>query len=369
MIADRKNDHVNRALDQHDRGLVANDFDSVSFIHHALAGIEAGDVSLATSIAGLRFEVPFFINAMTGGSEKTGIVNRQLAIAARETGLAIAAGSMSAYFADRTCADTYRVLRRENPAGIVMANINAATSIDLARRAVDLLEASALQIHLNSVQEIVMPEGDRSFGSWPRRIEEIVAAIEVPVIVKEVGFGLSRKTIEWLRDVGVAAADVGGAGGTNFASIENGRRTSMDFSFMTDWGQSTAACLLDAADVGGIDLVGSGGVRSPLDVARALALGAATAGVAGRFLQTLAVSGLEALISMIRTWAEQLSQIMTVLGVTSPDSFRSCDLLITGELASYCRLRDLDPGAYTMRSAGVRASTASLPLAPRFGIK
>ncbi|MGV0816084.1 type 2 isopentenyl-diphosphate Delta-isomerase [Mycolicibacterium boenickei] len=359
MIADRKNEHVSLALNQHNRGPLANDFDAVTFIHHALDGLGAGEVSLGADFAGLSAQVPIFINAMTGGSEETGILNRQLAIAARETGLPIAAGSMSAYFSDCRSAETYRVLRQENPSGIVMANINATTPVDLARRAVDLLEANALQIHLNSVQEIVMPEGDRSFGSWPRRIEQIVAAIEVPVVVKEVGFGLSRRTVEWLRDAGVAAADVGGTGGTNFARIENSRRASMDYSFITGWGQSTAACLLDAAGVTGIDLVGSGGVRSPLDVARGLALGASTVGVAGYFLKILIACGTEALISTIRTWTEQLCQIMTVLGVRSPADFANTDLLVTGELEAYCRLRRIDPAAYSARSSVARAALSS----------
>ncbi|WP_238845614.1 hypothetical protein [Nocardia terpenica] len=156
VIGNRKDDHVRYAVDQHRHGAGSNDFDSVAFVHHALAGIDRAQVNLAIEIAGRRWATPLYINAMTGGSDRTGVINRELAIAAAATGLPIASGSMSAYLCDATVADTYRVLRTENPHGFVMANVNANTTGDQARCAVDLLEANALQIHLNAVQEIVM---------------------------------------------------------------------------------------------------------------------------------------------------------------------------------------------------------------------
>src|SRR6202035_5681083 len=120
--------------------------------------------------------------------------------------------------------------------------------------------ADALQIHLNTIQETVMPEGDRSFSSWGPRIEEIVTGVDVPVIVKEVGFGLSRESVLTLKEMGVSAADVAGRGGTNFARIENDRRDHADYSYLADWGQSAPACLLDAQGAG-IPVLASGGVR------------------------------------------------------------------------------------------------------------
>lgn len=354
MIGNRKDDHIRLAVEQQSHGTRTNDFDSVAFVHHALAGIDRDDVTLATEFAGNHWSTPLFVNGMTGGSERAGAVNRELAVAARETGTPIACGSMSAYLKDASVADTYRVLRRMNPHGFVMANVNATATVEQACRAVDLLEADALQIHLNAVQEIVMPEGDRSFVGWQRQVEQITTAVEIPVIVKEVGFGLSRQTVLWLRDAGVAVADVGGRGGTNFARIENSRRGRGDYSFIEEWGQSTASCLLDVDDVTGIDIFASGGIRSPLDVARALALGAAATGVAGRFLHTLIEEGTEALVAMIRNWLEQLRQMMAVLGAATPAELLGCDLLITDGLESFCRIRDIDPCSYATRS--VRAT-------------
>jgi isopentenyl-diphosphate Delta-isomerase len=351
VTSSRKDEHVRYAVDQQRVRRSHNDFDDVAFLHHALAGSDCAQVSLQTNVAGRVWAAPLYISAMTGGSQHTGEINRGLAAAAAETGLAIAAGSMSLFLHEESTAETFRVLRTENPSGFVMANVNANTTVDQARRAVDLLCADALQVHLNAVQEIVMPEGDRSFTSWRRQIDNIVAGVEVPVIVKEVGFGLSRQTVSWLRDSGVAAADVAGCGGTNFASIENiRRRDGADYSFIESWGQSTPACLIDAAHVTGIDLLGSGGVRSPLDTVRALALGASATGIAGRFLLELLDHGITGLISLIGEWLEQLRQVMAILGSSTPAELRHTDVILTGNLDTYCRQRRIDTTLFAFRS-------------------
>ncbi|RKS73108.1 isopentenyl-diphosphate delta-isomerase [Actinomadura pelletieri DSM 43383] len=362
MIADRKDDHVRLAAEQQRRSGGHNQFDDVSFVHHALAGIDRTEVSLATRFAGIAWPVPLFVNAMTGGSAKTGAVNRELAIAARETGVPIATGSMSAYFKDPSTADTFAVMRRENPDGFVMANVNANASVENARRAVDLLRADALQIHVNAVQETVMPEGDRSFAHWAPRIEEIASGVDVPVIVKEVGFGLSRETVELLRDLGVRAVDVAGRGGTDFARIENDRRLNggrdpgehggrerADYSYLNGWGQSAAACLLDAAGAG-VPVLASGGVRHPLDVARGLALGASAAGVSGRFLTTVLDGGAAALVARVTAWLDQLTALMTMLGARTPADLARRDLLVRGGLREFCADRGVDTRRLATRS-------------------
>lgn len=354
MSAQRKDDHVRLAIEQHHAHSGHNQFDDVSFVHHALAGIDRPDVSLGTAFAGLSWQVPIYINAMTGGSVKTGAINRDLATAAHETGVPIASGSMNAYLKDPSCAGTFRVLREENPNGFVMANINATTSVDNARRAIDLLEANALQIHVNTAQETPMPEGDRSFSSWGPQIEKIAAAVEVPVIVKEVGNGLSRQTVLTLQDLGVRAADVSGRGGTDFARIENGRRELADYAFLHGWGQSTAACLLDAQDAG-IALLASGGVRHPLDAARALALGARAVGASAGFLRTLLDGGVPALVAQITTWLDQLAALQTMLGARTPADLTHCDVLVHGELRSFCADRGVDTRRLARRSSSVAA--------------
>lgn len=355
MIADRKDDHVRFAAEQQRNLGGYNQFDDVSFVHHALAGIDRSDVSLATHFGGIEWQVPLYINAMTGGSAKTGAVNRDLAIAARETGVPIATGSMSAYFADESVADTFSVMRRENPDGFIMANINANASVEKARRAIGLLRADALQIHINTIQETVMPEGDRSFSAWGRQIEKIAAGVDVPVIVKEVGFGLSRETISTLQEMGVRVADVAGRGGTNFARIENDRRDRADYSYLNGWGQSAPACLLDAQGAG-IPVLASGGVRNPLDVSRGLALGAAAAGASGQFLKTVLDGGAPALISQISAWLDQLEALMTALGARTPADLTRCDVRVHGDLRAFCADRGIETRRLATRSNSYSAT-------------
>ncbi|RST08984.1 type 2 isopentenyl-diphosphate Delta-isomerase [Streptomyces sp. WAC07149] len=344
MNATRKDDHVRLAVAQHEdrHGDRPSTFDDVRFLHHALAGTDRDRIDLSTTVAGRTWPVPLYINAMTGGTGATGRINRDLAIAARETGLPIATGSLSPYLKDPGTAETFTTVRRHHPDGFVMANLNANATPEQARRVVGLLEADALQIHLNSVQETVMPEGDRSFGHWPAAISAIAGAVEVPVIVKEVGFGLSGRTVAHLAGLGVAAADVAGRGGTDFARIENGRRPEGDYAYLEGWGLSTAEALLDARD-SGLPLLASGGIRHPLDAVRALALGARAVGSSGPFLTTVTAGGPDALIARITTWIDQLTALMTLLGAPTPAGLASCELLLTGALHDFCTRRGIHP--------------------------
>src|SRR5699024_780320 len=219
----RKNEHVSLSQKFHGDERDSS-FHDLQFVHHSLPMIDVEEVSLETKIGNLSLQAPFFINAMTGGSPWTKKVNEKLAIVARETNLAIATGSVSAGLKTPEVADSYRIVREVNPHGLVFANLGAGHGLENAKKAVDLLQADAFQIHVNAPQEVVMPEGDRTFRDWLSNIEEIVEGLDVPVIVKEVGFGMSRETIAQLRSVGVEHIDISGTGGTNFAQIENYRR-------------------------------------------------------------------------------------------------------------------------------------------------
>jgi isopentenyl-diphosphate delta-isomerase len=349
----RKEDHVRLAAGQWATPQSGNEFDDLEFVHHALGDVATGSVDTTTDLVGRPTPWPFYVNGMTGGTEHTGHINRQLAIAARETGLAMGCGSVSIALEDEAAADGFRVIRRENPDGLVMANIGVGRSADDAVRAVDLLGADALQVHVNAVQETVMPEGSPDFADWLGGIEDIVRACPVPVLVKEVGFGLSARTLHQLAEVGVAHADVSGRGGTDFLRIENDRRPGGDFGYLTGFGQSAPAALLDAAgtDAGRhLAIYASGGVRNPLDVVKALALGARSVGVAGSFLTAVVDGGAEALIDRIRTWQSHLRDLMALLGAADVPALAGTDLLVRGRLKEYCELRGIDPAAYARRT-------------------
>ncbi|MEV7974282.1 type 2 isopentenyl-diphosphate Delta-isomerase [Cellulomonas sp. NPDC089187] len=346
--AARKADHVRLASAQHaEPG--PHDLDHVRPMNHPLTAGNRAAVDLSIHGRVLRWGVPLYINAMTGGTAHTLTINRALARAARETGVPIASGSTGILHREPAAIPSFRVLREANPDGFVMANINANLSPEQARRSVEILEADALQIHLNPAQEIVMPEGDRDFTRWSDNLAAIVTEVGVPVIAKEVGAGMSRGTVTALRDLGVAAVDVSGRGGTDFTAIESDRRTDGGMPYLAKWGQSAAEGLLDAAGTE-VDLLASGGLRHPLDAVRALALGALAVGVAGGFLHTLLTDGEAALVARIETWLSQIGDIMTLLGASTPAELRQTDLLITGPLREFCELRGIDAGAYARRS-------------------
>jgi isopentenyl-diphosphate delta-isomerase len=358
--AGRKDDHVRLAAEQQEAGARRNDFDDVTFVHHALDGIDAERVDLGVDIAGTAWSLPFHINAMTGGSENTGRINRELAIAARETGVAIASGSLSAGLDDPALLPTFRVLRDENPGGVVWANIGVERSPDDARRAVEALAADALQVHLNSVQETVMPEGSRHFSGWLHSLEALRDAVDVPLVVKEVGFGLSTRTLTRLYDLGIPYADVSGRGGTDFVRIENSRRRGGDYGYLAGWGQSAVASLLDAPASVPV-LLASGGVRTPLDVVRALALGARAVGVSGTFLAPVLDGGADALVARITEWSQHTRALFAVLGATDADALRRTDLIIDGPTARFCAARGIDITAWARRSDAVPPTERSRP--------
>lgn len=344
--AARKEDHIRLASQQQAEGQRRNDFDDVEFLHHALGGIDAEQVEISTDVGPWRWRTPLYINGMTGGTGHAAEINRALAIAARETGVPVASGSLGIAVDAPETAATFTVLRQENPDGFVMANLGAGRPAEHAKIAVDLLQADALQIHVNPVQETVMPEGSRDFSGWLAGLEATVAASPVPVIVKEVGFGLSRSTLITLRDIGVQVADVAGVGGTDFARIEAGRRDD-GYWHLNGFGQSAAACLVDAPE--GITVLSSGGVRSPLDVVRSLALGAAAAGAAGPMLSA-AMQGEDAAVEHLRTWLGRTRELMALLGAATPQRLRNTDVLLRGRVREFAELRGIDPRGLARRS-------------------
>lgn len=292
----------------------------------------ADGTSASTSILTPAFlwRSPLYINAMTGGSANAQKINAQLARVAAKTGVAIASGSLSAALQNDALTATFSVIRSENPRGFVMANVSAGTSQSDAMRAVDMLQANALQVHLNAAQELVMPEGDRDFRNWLKNIEQIVRSCErmrVPVVVKETGCGMTARDVLRLRNIGVRAVDVSGRGGTNFVAIENARRSHGGYDYLADWGLTTVESLIDiqkcdALKANPVEIFASGGVRTPLDVVRALALGASAVGVAGEFLHTLMHEGEDALTQQISDWQEQIRVIMALLGCKSVADLR-----------------------------------------------
>lgn len=346
--AERKWDHIRYALQSEKKCSAA--FEDIQFIHQSLPDINVDEIRLDYSIGELSLSSPIFINAMTGGGgERTFRINKELSIVANETGLAMAVGSQMSALKDESERYTYKIVRQENPNGIIIANLGSEATIDNAKMAVEMLEANALQIHLNVIQELTMPEGDRNFTGALKRIESIVREINVPVIVKEVGFGVSRETVQALTAIGVSFVDIGGVGGTNFAQIENKRREN-SLSFFNAWGIPTAISILEAANQSkDLSIIGSGGIRSSLEIAKAIAIGADGVGIAGLFLKDLLEKGIDTLKSNIDTLHHELIFIMAALGAKKIPDLKNVPLIISGNTFHWLNQRGIDTTKYSRR--------------------
>ncbi len=336
----RKNEHIALGLKQKPGPA---DFSDIHFINNCLPELDLEGVTLKTSLLGAPLGSPFFINALTGGTPMAKKINAALAGAAAECRLPMALGSQMAALADPRVEDTFTVVRRIHPGGVIWANLGAYAAPEQARRAVEMVGAAALQIHLNVPQELAMREGDRCFHGALKRIEKIIAAVDCPVIVKEVGFGMAREQARQLIEAGAAALDTGGRGGTNFLAIENRRSRRRLSPELLHWGLPTAVSLLEVLDAaaGKAGVIASGGMFSSLNAAKALALGAQAVGIAGYPLYILLKRGRRVLVRAIKKLERELRLIMLMTGSASLEDLRRTPLVITGFTADWMRQRGL----------------------------
>lgn len=280
IISKRKDEHIKFANEEE---VGTNDFDKIILEHNSLPNLNYQEINLESDFLGFKSNYPFYINAMTGGSQKALEINKKLALIAKHFNIPIVLGSQSAAFKDPKLIETYKIVRDNYETGIIVANVSANATLEQAIKAVEMVNANALSIHINVVQELVMDEGDRDFSKWQSNIKTIVDNLTVPVIVKEVGFGMSKEVIERLKSLGVKYIDVSGKGGTNFARIERKRSVNNDFIF-EDVGISTVNSLLNGKDID-ITLHASGGIRNALDIYKAIKLGAKNVGLSQYFLK------------------------------------------------------------------------------------
>ena len=329
----RKADHIRICLEEDVQGRgVTSGFENYTFAHEALPEIDLANIDTSLDLWGHRLRVPFLISSMTGGTNDAEAINRNLALAAQELGLAMGVGSQRAALQRPELEPTYQV-RRWAPNIHLFANIGAVQlnysyGIDECRRAVDMIEADALILHLNALQEAVQPEGDTNFAGLLGKLAAVCRDIEVPVIVKEVGWGISAETAIRLWDAGVSAVDVAGAGGTSWSQVElyripteSGRLVAEAFA---GWGIPTAEALAAIRNEGvpdGKKLFGSGGVRNGVDAAKAIALGADLVGIARPFLKAAAMSA-EAAVELGGVLRDQLRIAMFAVGASSLSDLR-----------------------------------------------
>ncbi|AVK62981.1 type 2 isopentenyl-diphosphate Delta-isomerase [Lactobacillus sp. CBA3606] len=313
MQSHRKDEHVSLA-EKYYHADQPNGFDDLRLRHDALPETTVAEISTQATVGKWHWATPLYIEAMTGGSIQTGRLNTRLGTIAAACHLPIATGSQSVAIKDPSLAPTFANVRTANPTGLVFANLGAGHSLAAAKTAIQMLAADALELHLNVVQEIVMPEGDRDF-KWLANIQQLATTLPIPVIAKEVGFGISKPTMTQLYQAGVRYLDLGGHGGTNFVEIENRRRPARDMAYLDNFGLSTVESLLAVQDhPQDLTILAAGGIRHPLDALKALILGADAVGIAGVVLHALLHHTDAEVIAQLNDWQAQFKLLMALVG-------------------------------------------------------
>jgi isopentenyl-diphosphate Delta-isomerase len=326
LARDRKAEHIRLALERRMQ-LEASYFDDWVLEHVALPELDRADVDTSLEFLGKPLRGPLLISCMTGGTELAARINRNLAIAAEKVGVALGVGSQRKAIEDPNQVATFQV-RQYAPTIPLLANLGAVQlnygyGLAQCRAAVEMIDADALVLHLNPLQEAIQPEGQCDFSGLVAKIAEVVAGLHVPVIVKEVGCGLSKRVGEALADVGVTLLDTAGLGGTSWSRIEGERAGDLELGeLFAGWGVPTPESIRQLASVPQVTVIGSGGIRNGLDVAKALAMGAHLAGAAQPFLEA-ALDSAEAVVGKVRSTLEELEICMFCLGVHDLDELRA----------------------------------------------
>jgi isopentenyl-diphosphate delta-isomerase len=331
-IETRKSDHIKINLEQDVRSGLTNGLERYQFTHEALPELDLDNVDTSLSLFGKKLAAPILISSMTGGTEQAGQINLHLAEAAQEFHVAMGVGSQRAALEDPQQIPTYSITRKAAPDILLFANLGAIQlnygfGIDECRRAVEMLQANALFLHLNPLQEAVQAGGDTNFAGLAKKITEICKNLGVPVIAKEVGWGISERTAKILSECGVAAIDVAGAGGTSWSQVEMHRApdefTRQLAATYLDWGIPTADSILNVRKAAsGMTIFASGGLKDGLDIAKCIALGASLGGFASQFLKAAAIST-EQVGELIRLTRQQIRVSMFGTGAADLNALRN----------------------------------------------
>ncbi|MEQ8525572.1 type 2 isopentenyl-diphosphate Delta-isomerase [Gracilimonas sp.] len=325
-IRDRKKDHVELTVTDGTQYNLSAGFERYRFIHNALPEVNINEVTTAADFLGHTFSFPLFISSMTGGYADAGPVNSIIAEFCEAENLPFGVGSQRAMLEDQSLTDTFSVVREKAPNAFICSNIGGAQLIGGLKpkkitQLIDSIKASAIIVHLNPLQELMQPEGDRNFKGILDGIEQLVKDTELPVIVKETGAGISEHTARRLLNVGIEVIDVAGAGGTSWAKVENFRSSNHSANHNFDeWGIPTVECIQQLSKLEwerSFEIIASGGIRSSFDIARSLCLGAHFSASAQPVIKAIKNGGYEGLEKLFNQWKQDLRTILILLGCTN----------------------------------------------------
>ncbi len=341
QIAKRKKEHLKLCLtDDVQFKSKTNGFERYDFIHDAITEVEMEKINFKTKFFKKKINYPFVISCMTGGTIEAENINAQLAVAAQEINIPIGVGSQRQALENLNHLDSYKAIRKNAPTVPVLGNIGAAQIVQIkkpgiVKSLVEQIEADAMVVHLNPLQELLQKEGEPYFKGLLGKIEHLTAELDVPVIVKEVGSGISGQVAKKLLEAGIKGIDVAGAGGTSWAGVEMLRNNNQKEIDLWDWGVPTSKCLKEVYELKKsykFILIGSGGINSAVETTKALALGADMVASARIILQTLNKSGVEGVKNLILSWFDFVKSIMFLTGSKSLSDLQNNKIILKEKL-------------------------------------
>ncbi|HEY4033373.1 MAG TPA: type 2 isopentenyl-diphosphate Delta-isomerase [Ktedonobacteraceae bacterium] len=356
-VKQRKLEHVNIALEQDISVPQRANWNDIHFVHQALPEVDLDGIDTSVTFLGHTLRYPIFISSLTGGHPDVTTINRNLAQAAQQYGLALGVGSQRAAIINPAVASSYSVTRDHAPNAFLIANIGAPQLIPQTRHtpftlaqvqsAIDMIRANALAVHMNSLQEAAQPEGDRRAVGEVAALKALTQHITIPVLAKETGAGICREQALLLRSCGVAAIDIGGAGGSSMPALEaarsqsHGDKQTRNIGLLyRDWGIATPVAVIEST-AAQLPIIATGGVRNGLDVARALALGATLVGIGFPFLKAASES-YEKVCELLESIVVQLKVAMQLSGSATITQLRQTDVVVTGASREWLTLRGFE---------------------------
>jgi len=361
-IERRKRRHIRLSLEENVQADIGTGFEDVRLIHRALPEIDLEDVSTGVELFGRRLSAPLIISAITGGTEEGEKINATLASAAEEFGIGIGVGSQRIALEDPSTEHTFSVVRERAPSALVIGNLGCPQlslgwGAPEARRCAEMIDADALAIHMNPLHEAVQVEGETRYRGILSKVREVVDGVDMPVVMKETGCGVAYEEAVKIEEAGVRGLDVSGVGGTSWAAVEHhiarevGDRDQEALGeALWNWGIPTAVSVVETSRSTGLKIIASGGIRTGVEMAKAIALGADAAGMAKPFLEK-AVEGPEALREHIHHILLEFRTVMFLVGARDIGELRRVPVIILGRTAEWLRLRGFDPGEYALRGA------------------
>jgi isopentenyl-diphosphate delta-isomerase len=357
QIQGRKSDHIKICLEENVQAKhITTGFEDIYFVHRCLPEIDRDKIDLSTKLFYHKFSAPLIVGAMTGGTPEATKINITIAEAVQELGLGMGVGSQRAAIEDAKLESSFTEARRKAPTAFLVANVGAPQlvhgwGVEQAKIAINMINADALAVHLNPLQEAIQPEGEANYANALEKIREIAARLDVPVFAKETGAGIAAEEARKLEEAGIKAIDTAGAGGTSWAAVEyyrakaakdkEGERLGEAF---WDWGVPTAVCVFEVSNAVRVPTIASGGIRTGVDAAKAIALGASLVSISAPMLRP-ATRSVEQVKKTLEFFIEELRNAMFLTGVDTVKKLGKASVVVTGKTAQWLLMRGYRPNS------------------------